>query len=132
MVIRPESSGLSAARRRMSSVARDLDLSSDELAELLIAVGEAVSNAYVHGSPDRDRNFIYIGWHFANGALTVTVRDEGPGFAPCECTLPPCDTSSLRGHGICLMRKSVDEVNFRFDDGARVMLTKRAPSAHRP
>lgn len=125
MTIKPEPNGLSAARRQMQRIASDLDFSEDDMACFIIAVGEAISNAYRHGTPDLKSNYIYLGWRFANEILTVTVRDEGSGFIPDAVNLDEAQHRSISGHGISIMRSSVDAVHFEFEDGATVVLEKK-------
>ena len=124
MTIRPEPTGLSAARTKILSVANDLRFNEESRSDLLLAVGEALSNAYLYGSVDRNADLIYLGWHFADDILTVTVKDEGPGFRPYESKKRD-GRSSFRGYGFGIMRRSVDHVHFEFDDGAKVILKKR-------
>ena len=125
MTIRPASPGLSAARRQLSRVARYLCIADEKTADLLIAFGEALSNAYRHGSPDARTNLIYIGWRFSGEVLTVTVKDEGDGFVPRKAACRLAEAAASRGHGIRLMRQGVDEVYFKFEGGAKVVLKKR-------
>lgn len=127
MTIRPEPRGLCAARAQIRRVAGSLDFAAEDIAGFVLAVGEAVSNAYRHGTPSLDRNFIYLGWRFADDILTVTVKDEGTGFgsrADGRADWP----IRTNGYGIDLMRRSVDEVHFEFDAGTIVTLTKRLPA----
>lgn len=127
MTIRPESLGLWSARHQVRLIASELGLDNDDTTDLIIAVGEALSNAYSHGSPYPDVNLIYVTWHLNDDVLTFTVRDEGPGFAPIRLCTETTRYSASRGHGINLMRESVDEVAFDFDSGSRVVLKKRLP-----
>jgi anti-sigma regulatory factor (Ser/Thr protein kinase) len=103
-------------------------MEDDDLLGLLIAVGEALSNAYTHGTPLPDRNLIHLGWRLAGEVLTVTVKDEGAGFKPYEAPSCPATAYTLRGIGIRLMREYVDDVHFEFDDGLRAVLTKNVRS----
>jgi anti-sigma regulatory factor (Ser/Thr protein kinase) len=125
MTIRPGSAGLSAARERVRSVARELAVSDEDAADLLLAVGEALSNAYLHGTPDPQTNLIYVGWRFAQEVVTITVKDEGPGFTPREVARRVRGPALLRGQGLRLMREGADEVYFEFDNGARVNIRKK-------
>lgn len=138
LAIRPEAPGLSAARHTIAAAARELAFDDGATMEILIAVGEALSNAYRHGTLDPSAGLIYLGWRFAGDVLTVTVRDEGPGFAS------KADRASITGglagggHGISLMCSTMDGVEFESDDGTRVILRKRLrvrtspPSATEP
>jgi anti-sigma regulatory factor (Ser/Thr protein kinase) len=125
MTIRPGSAGLSAARERVRRVADEIGISNEDAADLLLAVGEALSNAYLHGTPDPQTNLIYLGWRFAGEVVTITVKDEGPGFTPRQVAGPVAGGPLLRGQGLRLMREGADEVYFEFDNGARVNIKKR-------
>lgn len=125
MTIKPEPHGLSAARQQMRRIAFELDFTEDDMAGFIIAVGEAISNAYRHGTPDLHNNYIYLTWRFADNILTVAVRDEGSGFTPDSPELNKSEYSALSGHGINLMRSGMDMVNFKFDGGATVVLRKK-------
>jgi anti-sigma regulatory factor (Ser/Thr protein kinase) len=124
MTVKPNSMGLWAARSQVGQVAHELSLPAEDAADLLLAVGEALSNAYLHGSPNHATNLILVGWRFAGEVLTVTVKDEGGGFRPREAA-SLVGAAGLRGRGLRLMRQSVDEVHFEFDGGTRVVLRKR-------
>jgi len=124
MTIRPEPTGLSAARNKILRVSDDLCFDEEARLDILLAVGEALSNAYQYGSVDKRVNLIYLGWHFADDILTVTIRDEGPGFMPYE-SKERDNCISPRGYGFKIMRRSVDHVHFEFDNGAKVILKKR-------
>lgn len=125
LAIRPEPPGLSAARHTMVAVARELAFDDGETMDILIAVGEALSNAYRHGTLDPVSGLIYLGWRFAGDVLTVTVRDEGPGFISRGDRASVTGGLAAGGHGISLMCRSMDEVEFGSEDGARVVLRKR-------
>jgi CheY-like chemotaxis protein/anti-sigma regulatory factor (Ser/Thr protein kinase) len=121
----------------LQQVVRSVQL-EDELDRLRIrlAVEEALLNALYHGnlevgsqvgsadpnafeelvrsrcaeSPYRDRR-IHVSWTMARDGLTVSIRDEGPGF-----DLPPQDApvsvdfDTLFGRGLLIMRTFMDEV----------------------
>jgi stage II sporulation protein AB (anti-sigma F factor) len=125
IAVRPESAGLAAARRLVSTIAGDLCWSQEDIIDLMLAVCEALSNAYIYGSPNKSKNLIYIGWKFADDVLTVVVEDEGPGFSPNDISKGPCFTDLHCGCGISLMNESVDEVDFDFNSGMSVALKKK-------
>jgi anti-sigma regulatory factor (Ser/Thr protein kinase) len=125
MVVRTETMGLSAARNRIVSVARGLQFSREEVDDVLLAVGEAVTNAYVHGTPEPGTSLIYLGWHCDGDVLTVTVRDEG--FNEHNANHVPLSRQHVKllGQGIQLMRRVMDDVDIHFDGGATVILKKQ-------
>lgn len=124
MVLRPDSRGLCAAREQMRCVAAGLAIPPDEADYLLIAVGEAISNAFRHGTPDPSRNSIRLSWRRGVDALVVTIEDDGDGFDAGH----PSSNSERPGataRGIELMRACADEVHLLTEGGAKVVLYKR-------
>lgn len=128
MILRPDSRGLYAARGRMRDVFMQLRLAEDDAGGLLIAVGEAISNAYLHGTCDRESDVIRLGWSWTGDQLTITVKDNGNGF-PNGARFCPSNRRGSLARGIELMRAGVDEVGFSHDHGAKVVLIKRLNSA---
>ena len=128
MNIRPKPSGLSAARRQIRAVALELNFNKAQVLDLQVAAGEAISNAYLHGSPDPGSNFIRVSWHFADDVLTVAVMDEGGGFVPDAARRRRRQYPGSGRCGIELMRACVDEVDFLTEQGAKVVLRMRSAS----
>ena len=127
MIIRPEPVGLCAARRQVTMLAKELGFTEDDATDIVIAVGEAMSNAYLYGTPDLSRNYIYLGWHCSDDILSITIDDEGQGIVYEKQELRPCKLTEFRGNGLPLMRKTMDNVRFDYIDGTTVVLEKRMP-----
>jgi anti-sigma regulatory factor (Ser/Thr protein kinase) len=104
--------------------AQTAGLTDETLAELEIAIGEALANAAEHGhAPGAS---IEVVASFDGDALTVEVKDDGPGFDGWEApATTPRVAGSPRGFGLHIMRAVADRIEFR-DDGRRVIITKRA------
>lgn len=130
MFVRTESTGLAAARRRIVSVARSLHFSDRETEDLLLAVGEAVTNAYIHGTPKPGSGFIYLGWRCEDDILTVTVKDEGIPRNPNHIPLSKQRVAVL-GSGIGIMCSLMDEVDIELGSSATVILRKRRQLSRR-
>ena len=124
MILKPDSHGLYAARRRIRDVIGNLQLPTDEADSLLIAVGEAISNAYRHGAPNPDTDLIRLSWRRDLAGLAITIKDDGNGFVagPHFC---PSDGHGSLARGIELMRACADDVRLISDNGAKVVLHKR-------
>ena len=74
-------------------------------AEVLLAVGEAASNAVEHAVRDAAHNVVVeVTARATDTGLALTVKDNGRWHAP------PPSTRSQRGHGSRLMRALVDTV----------------------
>lgn len=128
MILKPDSRGLRSARVWMRAVFRSLRLGEDDAGWLLIAVGEAISNAYLHGTTDHSSDVIRLGWNWTGSELIVTVKDDGNGCAN-GTRLCPSDRRGFLARGVELMKAGTDHVAFYDDNGAKVVLIKRLQAA---
>lgn len=117
--------GLSAARKHVHSIARQ-HFPENEARDVLIAVGEAISNAYRHGTPNYEMGLIYVDWHFGDGTLTVSVKDEGAGLPPGAWLLT---TEKGLGRGFDIIKGTVDDFYIETDHGVKLVLKKRVRSS---
>ncbi len=102
----PQNAG--QVRERVRTLAVRAGLSGLNLAEVEIAVGEAVTNAILYGSPTA-ASLIVIASGLRDGAFFVEVRDQGHGFDPAAVHEAE-DTDALGGRGIHLMQALMDQV----------------------
>lgn len=92
----------------------------EDLFEIELAVGEAITNAAEHGL--ERSGFFEVGCLLENDdEFVVEVRDSGPAFDADEARpRPPSD----RGFGIQLMHYLMDRVTIH-DNGTRLRLRKQ-------
>lgn len=111
------------ARNAIASFARICGFSSEEVADIRLAAGEALSNAVEHGRSPRSNGFS-VRCTFSEDELTIEVRDNGEGFSiEGKRDETPMEQRS-RGFGIYLMRRLMDGVHFD-RNGTTVRLTRR-------
>ncbi|MGC8862163.1 MAG: ATP-binding protein [Armatimonadota bacterium] len=116
---------VSTVRQKVMGAALEAGARGDTLCDIQIAVGEALSNAYKHGSPHKGVSRIKVRCMSCRGALVVEVQDEGSPFDP-DCTSAP-HPHTMRDHGlgIYLMREAMDVVEFQCNcPGNRVRMIK--------
>ncbi|MDR2886734.1 MAG: ATP-binding protein [Bacteroidales bacterium] len=91
--------------------------------KIMVSVMEAVNNAVVHGNKSQPGKFVDVSLKCEEDKLTVTIRDEGPGFVPNEIPDPtlPENIEKDSGRGVFLMKKLADEVRFS-EKGNEVIL----------
>jgi anti-sigma regulatory factor (Ser/Thr protein kinase) len=80
--------------------------------EILMAVGEVVANACLHGRPVIRLGHVDLGCERHNGHVSITVTDDGPGFdvdAVLQDGMPAL--LSQGGRGFFLMRQLMDRVD---------------------
>jgi serine/threonine-protein kinase RsbW len=96
--------------------------------EIELALREALVNAIVHGNQRDLRKRVYVNCRCTtDGAVSITVEDEGNGFdydAVSNLT-PHGNRLGTIGRGIYLIRTLMDEVDFE-QDGSVVHMRKRA------
>ena len=97
-----------------------------DLADIEIAVGEAVTNAILYGSPSAASR-VLVSFGVAANKFVIKIRDEGSGFDP-GLVRTEEDMDALGGRGIRLMRALMDQVDLHYDgDGMVACLVKNLP-----
>lgn len=110
------------ARQRIAGFAAECGFSEEEISDIRLAAGEALSNAVEHGCRTPGRRIV-IKCRYVAGALTIEISDSGSGF-PASHERPVGPDDRGRGFGIFLMRRLMDEVTFA-RNGALVRLVRR-------
>jgi anti-sigma regulatory factor (Ser/Thr protein kinase) len=77
-----EPNGVAPARHAITDLARRLGLGEDLVANVALAVSEAITNAVLHGYVDREVGFIEVDARADGADLVVTVTDDGGGMVP--------------------------------------------------
>jgi serine/threonine-protein kinase RsbW len=118
----PSSSYLPDLRR---SVARTLeDVDEQVLADVLLALDEAVSNAIRHGS--RAGEPVLVSVESDGEWVEMTVRDAGPTPRLPRLPAEPPPALQTGGRGLWLILQLVDEVRLqRIQDGTRLTMRRR-------
>ena len=93
--------------------------------DIFIALQEALANAVLHGCGKDPSLTVHCLVEIDPAAISITVRDPGPGFAPEVATQLTESGGNLSssGRGICLMRSMMDQVTYR-EGGTEVQLRK--------
>lgn len=114
--------GARDARRQVSLYARHW-LSSDDLADFELILGEALANAVEHGGGAT----ITVLCDVNEEKFVAVIEDRGPGFALPRAPHPPRD-GAIRGYGLFIMHTLADEFDI-LDDGRKVRIAKRTGNA---
>jgi anti-sigma regulatory factor (Ser/Thr protein kinase) len=117
-----------SARARLRRAAADAGFSGVALDDLEVAMGEALSNAILHGSPTPASHIsICITFALRTREFSVEVTDSGVGFDPAAVRRTPGD-DEINGRGLKMMAILVDKaVLFHDGSGMTVRLTKHVP-----
>ncbi len=99
-------------------------LSSYDSYDVKTAVGEAISNAIRHGCNFESNKFITFKASFHKDRLIFEIGDQGPGFQEKYTCSRLLQKFTEGGMGIELMKKLMDNLEYDFESGTRVRLTK--------
>ena len=103
---------------------------AEEIAfEVNLAVDELVTNTISYGYDDDGEHRIELVLRLEAGALVIEIADDGRAFDPLQAHAPDIGASlqdrAIGGLGIYLVRKTMDGVTHRRQDGRNVVtLTK--------
>jgi serine/threonine-protein kinase RsbW len=119
-------------RRQVVFLAQKMPFMDQDIEDIKLAVGEAVSNAVKHGSPMGESSRITVHCEQTGNRFIVEIGDEGPGFdlASKVCTSP----GGLEecGRGLFFMRQLMDRVSVTSGSGAIVRLEKQVGQNETP
>lgn len=120
-----EASLIAVLRERITKAAEEAGADREALCDIKIAIGEALTNAYRHGSPVKGVSTIQVRCMTCSAAFVVEIEDEGAPFDPSHTPEPDPRLLKDHGMGIYLMRKAMDVVEFKFNcPGNRVRMVK--------
>jgi len=116
---------IAGLREKAVVAAVEAGAAGDLLCDIQIAIGEALTNAYKHGSPKKGIDEIQLRCVSCPGAIVFEVQDEGHPFDPDGPGEPDPRRMNDHGMGIYLMRQAMDVVEFACDcPGNRVRMVK--------
>ncbi|HEY5340033.1 MAG TPA: ATP-binding protein [Candidatus Aquilonibacter sp.] len=111
------------ARNAIATFARICGFATDDVADIKLAAGEALSNAVEHGHARRSSGFS-VSCTMGDEELRIEIRDNGDGFLPDGVRSAGSIEERNRGFGILLMRRLMDGVQFDHN-GTCVRLYRR-------
>src|SRR5690348_5543005 len=116
---------VAVARRAVGVFAQSRGFSPSEVSDIVLAVGEACSNAVEHGHEANGQ--ILVRCAFENDTLTIEIGDRGRGFDDKRALGSAIPAEFLgRGRGIPIMRAVMDGVRYETGKtGTTVFLQKR-------
>ena len=126
LTLPPTSSCLPDLRRSVALTLEDVD--SEVLADVLLALDEAVSNAIRHGSRGGEQVLVTVE---SDGEwVEMTVRDGGPTPRLPRLPAEPPPVLQTGGRGLWLILQLVDEVRLqRIEDGTRLTMRRHVTSS---
>lgn len=120
---------LAEVSRRVIQIGKDHRLPDEVTADVRLALEEVLSNIIRHGSEGRADRRIDVQILVANGEITLEIQDEGVPFNPLEYPEPdvalPLEERGLGGLGILLVRRLMDGMAYRREQGRNILVLKK-------
>jgi len=114
-----------------TETAQAAGIDDQALYHIQLAVDEACANVVSHAYEGMEPGEMEISCELDEQALTIRVRDWGPGFEPDEIPDPdveaPLEERTPGGLGLFLIKKVMDQVHYACDpeQGNTLTMTKR-------
>jgi serine/threonine-protein kinase RsbW len=110
---------ITLCRLALSGLAQLREIGEDTMADLKLALTEAVSNSVRHAYVDEGDGHVDITYKLLPDRLAIEVVDDGNGFDPDEAPSLSGDELSEGGLGISIIRTIADEFEIDSKPGAR-------------
>ena len=126
LVIPSRSATESFARSAVAAFIAQLDPAVDELADIRTAVSEAVTNCIVHAYPDDIGDIILTVRLFADGKVTIRIKDKGCGIENVPQAMEPLFTTGgeeRSGLGFSVMESFTDRLRVVSHKGRGTVVT---------
>lgn len=131
--LRREVAAISPLVHQLMSLIRAPRTADGSEGDIDIALREALANAIVHGNHEQHQcKYVKVICRCTiDGAVDITIRDEGDGFDNSSIPDPtaPENRMSTHGRGIYLMWALMDEI--RFENRGTVVYMRKRPNAKR-
>jgi len=118
--------GVRKAADALARFAKARRITPDEAWPVQLALNEWLTNIVEHAYRDRRTGVIDVSYLLTDGALSVTVIDDGPEFDP--LSLPPPDTDEPienrqpGGLGVHFIRQLMDSVEYSRTEGRNTLV----------
>jgi serine/threonine-protein kinase RsbW len=113
----------------LEEYAREQKLSERTRRAVMLSLHEHVSNIVAYGFDDANRHQIMVRIRSEGQWIHIEVEDDGRPFDPRAHPAPstdvPLDHKPLGGLGIHMMRRLMDELNYRRAGGRNILTLKK-------
>ncbi len=110
---------ITLCRLALTGLAQLREIGDDTMADLKLALTEAVSNSVRHAYGPNGDGHVEITYELKLDRLGIEVIDDGEGFDPNETTLFEGEELSEGGLGIAIIRAIADEFEIQSKPGVR-------------
>jgi anti-sigma regulatory factor (Ser/Thr protein kinase) len=117
---------IAQAQDWLEAIAASHSFPNRKLHEVQLALEEHLTNILQYGYDDERAHEIQIRVSLAEAEMSIQVKDDGRPFDPLTHAAPaltgPVAERPVGGLGIYLMRQSVDQVEYRREEGSNILV----------
>jgi serine/threonine-protein kinase RsbW len=110
---------ITLCRLALTGVGQVRGIAEDTMADLKLALTEAVSNSVRHAYGPNGDGSVDVRYELHPDRLDITVTDDGAGFDPEAPEEEPGDELTEGGLGIAIIKSIADEFELRTSPGVR-------------
>jgi anti-sigma regulatory factor (Ser/Thr protein kinase) len=136
LILANRPSEIARLQDQLEALGGKLGLPVKTLHETQLAVEEHLTNILKYGFADEGEHQIRVQVLAGPTELRIAVEDDGRPFDPLKHSPPdlsqPLDKRPVGGLGIHMMRKSMDQIEYRRADGKNVLTMTKAIKAPVP
>jgi serine/threonine-protein kinase RsbW len=110
---------ITLCRLALTGLAQLREIDDDKMADLKLALTEAVSNSVRHAYRAGAGGYVEVVYELQPDRLGISVADDGEGFDPDEAPSFDDDELSEGGLGIAIIKTIADEFEIRSRPGER-------------
>jgi len=125
LTLKAEISEIPRVSAALENVMLGHSFSNEEILDAQLAVEEAVTNIIMHGY-EGHAGEIHITCHATRGIIEIQIEDTAPLFNPLSVPDPDVTTDihdrRMGGLGIFLIRRVMDDVMYRNDQGKNILV----------
>lgn len=127
--LKNEISEIERMSQAVEEFGQDHNLPSQVLFDMNLALEEIVTNVISYGFVDDGEHHIVIRLSLHQGVLTAAVEDDGRPFNPLEAPISgtdaPLEKGPMGGFGIHLVRKAMDEIEYRRENNRNILVMSK-------
>jgi anti-sigma regulatory factor (Ser/Thr protein kinase) len=95
-------------------------------ASVELAVGEACTNSVKYCTPSQaETSKVHILFELHDHELVIRIKDSNPPFDFKDTPEPDYEGLAECGYGIHIMKESMDQVTYRYEDGWNIVTMKK-------
>jgi len=125
-VLKNELSEIQTLARIVTGFGKKNNLSDEDINDINLSLEEVASNIITYGYDNSQRHRIVINLNLVKGELVIEVTDDARPFNPLDAPEPdidkPLEERKIGGLGIYLVRKLMDKVEYKSEEGKNILI----------